>query len=155
MKASTQFSDAVHIIAYLAIYKNTNRLSSSAIAKSVKTNPSNVRRIMGYLRKADLVKTTNGQPTPTLAKGISEITFYDIYSSLDNERDLFRIDTNTEPKCVIGGNIQEVLDEEYSRLQENVENEMKQITLDSVLHKLALLETHKKTGNEELIKDFL
>ncbi|HLQ40586.1 MAG TPA: Rrf2 family transcriptional regulator [Tetragenococcus sp.] len=155
MKASTQFSDAIHIMAYIAIYKNTDRLSSTAIAESVKTNPSNVRKIMALLKKADLISTDNGRATPSLAKKADKITFYDIYSSLMSDQYLFRIDTSTEQKCVIGGNIQEVLAKEYSHLQDVVEEEMKQTSLGSVLHKLALLEKEKRTGNEELIKDFL
>ena len=49
MKYSMQFSDAIHILAYIEIYKDTDFLSSDMIAKSVETNPANVRRIMSQL----------------------------------------------------------------------------------------------------------
>lgn len=155
MKASTQFSDAVHIMAYLAIYKNTNYLSSSRIAESVKTNPSNVRKIMSQLKNANLIKTANGQANPILVKAVDDITFYDIYESLDSEKSLFRIDTSTEQKCVIGGNIQEVLQEEYDALQKVAEEKMRDISLGDVLHKLAKLEVQKRTENNALVEEFL
>ena len=37
MKYSLQFSDAIHILTYIEIYKNTDLLSSEMIAKSVET----------------------------------------------------------------------------------------------------------------------
>lgn len=50
MKYSTKLSDAVHIMALIAINQNS-ALSSSAIATSVKTNPAFVRQIMMKLKK--------------------------------------------------------------------------------------------------------
>lgn len=154
MKNSLQFSDTVHIISYIAIYQNSDRLSSINIAESVQTNPTNVRKIMGNLRNAGLIKTINGRPTPSIAKEINEISFYDIYQSLDN-KELFQIDTNTESKCVVGGNIQEILQEEYAILQATVEKKMKEISLGSFLHQLAVSETKKRRKNDDITMDFL
>ena len=46
MKNSVQFSDAVHILAYIATFQDSNQLSSTDIAASVHTNPSNGRCVM-------------------------------------------------------------------------------------------------------------
>lgn len=56
MKYSIQFSDAIHILAYIEIFKNTNLLSSEIIAGSVKTNPANIRKIMSNLKKQTLLQ---------------------------------------------------------------------------------------------------
>lgn len=154
MKNSIQFSDTVHIISYIAIFQNTDRLSSKDIAESVQTNPTNVRKIMGNLRNAGLIKTTNGRAQPAVAKDVNEISFYDIYQSLDN-KELFQVDTNTEPKCVVGGNIQEILQDDYALLQTTVEEKMKQISLGTVLHRLATIEVQKKRGNQDIVAKFL
>ncbi|HIW88584.1 MAG TPA: Rrf2 family transcriptional regulator [Candidatus Ligilactobacillus excrementipullorum] len=154
MKGSIQFSDTVHIISYIAFYQGTGRLSSTAIAESVQTNPTNVRKIMGNLRKAGLIKTINGRPEPTITRDVDQISFYDIYRSLDRQ-ELFQVDTKTEPKCVVGGNIQEILADEYQILQETVETRMKQISLGSVLHRLAVAESKKGDTNQEIIAKFL
>ncbi|WP_270334504.1 Rrf2 family transcriptional regulator [Ligilactobacillus acidipiscis] len=154
MKNSLQFSDTVHIISYIAVYQNTDRLSSKDIAESVQTNPTNVRKIMGNLRNAGLIKTTNGRADPSIARSVYEISFYDIYQSLDN-KELFHVDTNTEPKCVVGGNIQEILQDEYAILQATVEEKMKQISLGSVLHQLAASETKKRQENQDIVAKFL
>ena len=44
--------------------------------------------------------------------------------------------TKTNPNCLIGGSIQEVLDETYERLQKKIELEMQQITLADIIDKL-------------------
>ncbi len=49
---------------------------------------------------------------------------------------LLHIDKKTNPNCLIGGSIQEVLDETYERLQKKIELEMQQITLADIIDKL-------------------
>lgn len=154
MKHSVQFSDAVHILAYIAIFRESNQLSSTDIATSIQTNPSNVRKIMCQLRDADLIETTNGIPKPCLVKDPHDISFFDIYQSLDHAQ-LFQIDTNTESKCIVGGNIQDVLSDEYLLLQQVVEEKMKQISLDHVLKKISQAELAKNPMNQNFVSEFL
>ena len=54
-------------------------------------------------------------------------------------------DPKTNPNCVVGANIQEALEESYARLQKKAEEEMAKITLDSLIHKIAVLEKEKRT----------
>ena len=82
MKYSIQFSDAIHILAYIEICKGTDALSSEMIAKSVETNPANVRKIMSQLKKSGLILTQIGKPNPTLAKRPENITLLEIYKSI-------------------------------------------------------------------------
>ncbi|KAA8447821.1 Rrf2 family transcriptional regulator [Weissella paramesenteroides] len=154
MKHSVQFSDAVHLLAYIAIFHDSNRLSSTDIAASIQTNPSNVRKIMRQLRDADLIETTNGIPKPCLVKDPHDISFFDIYQSLGHAQ-LFQIDNNTESKCIVGGNIQDVLSDEYLLLQQVVEEKMKHIFLSSVLQKISQAELTKNPMNQHFVSEFL
>ena len=155
MKYSIQFSDAIHIIAYIEIYKGTDVLSSEMIARSVETNPANVRKIMSQLKKSGLIITQVGKPNPTLAKRLEEITLLDIYKSIEGNTNLIQVDPKTNPDCIVGANIQDVLNEKYDELQKKVEEEMNVITLDSLVHKIAKLEIEKRPENEPVLKDFL
>ncbi|WP_235807732.1 Rrf2 family transcriptional regulator [Liquorilactobacillus uvarum] len=65
MKHSHKLSDAIHILAYLEICKESN-LSSSTIATSIESNPSLVRRLMVSLGRARLIKTKKGSASPRL-----------------------------------------------------------------------------------------
>ena len=46
MKISTRFSDSIHLLAFLVIYKGKTTLSSNIIASSLNTSPVVVRRLM-------------------------------------------------------------------------------------------------------------
>ncbi|MGM0169653.1 transcriptional regulator [Enterococcus sp. AZ135] len=155
MKYSIQFSDAIHILAYIEIYQGTDALSSEMIARSVETNPANVRKIMSQLRKAGLIVTQIGKPNPTLAKQPEEITLLDIYRSIEGNTNLIQVDPKTNPNCIVGANIQDVLNEKYDELQKKVEAEMNRITLDTLVHKIAKLEMEKRPENKQIIQAFL
>lgn len=155
MKYSVQFSDAIHILVYIEIFKHTNLLSSEMIAGSVETNPTNVRKIMSNLKKANLIITQSGKANPVLAKKANLITLLDIYKSIEGNTDLIAVDKKTNPACIVGANIQNVLHEEYLLLQKKVEKEMEQITLDKLLCKIAQSEVEKRPENYELVAEFL
>lgn len=155
MKYSLQFSDAIHILTYIEIYKNTDLLSSEMIAKSVETNPANIRKIMSQLKKAGLIITQVGKPNPTLAKSPEAITLLDVYKSIEGNTNLIQIDPKTNPNCIVGANIQAVLSEKYDALQKKVEEEMKEITLDSLIHQIAKLELQKRPENKGFLESFI
>lgn len=67
MRFSNKLSDAVHILSYIDIYSDGD-LSSQAIADSIGSNPSVVRRLMSRLTKAGLLQTRPGIVAPALAK---------------------------------------------------------------------------------------
>lgn len=155
MRYSIQFSNAIHILAYIEIYKDTNYLSSDMIANSVETNPANVRRIMSNLKKSNLIITHIGKPKPTLSKSPKEISLLDIYRSIEGNTNLIQVDPKTNPECIVGANIQTVLADNYEILQRKVEAEMEKITLDTLLHDISILELKNRPENEELLKEYL
>lgn len=155
MKYSLQFSDAIHILAYIEIFQETNLLSSELIAKSIETSAANVRKIMSKLKKSGLIITQNGKAAPSLARKPEKITLLDVYQSIEGNTNLIQVDLKTNPNCVVGGNIQEALTESYSRLQEKVEREMAQMTLAELIHKIAVLENGRRPENQEIIGKFL
>jgi len=133
MKYSIQFSNAIHILAYIYINKDTDYLSSQLIASSVETNPTNIRKIMGCLKKAGLIETTTGKARPVLTRDPKEVTLLDVYKSIEGDTHLIQVDTKTNPNCLVGANIQEVLSSQYQILQQKVELEMATITLDQII----------------------
>ncbi|EAE8347366.1 Rrf2 family transcriptional regulator [Listeria monocytogenes] len=155
MKYSIQFSDAIHILAYIEIFKNTNLLSSEMIAGSVKTNPANVRKIMSNLKKADLITTQTGKANPILARPPEEISLLDVYKSIEGNTNLIHVDPKTNPDCIVGANIQQVLTSKYELLQQKIEFEMNQIKLDSIIHDISVLESKDRPQNSAFLEKYL
>lgn len=154
MKYSTKYSDAIHILAYLEIYKGTD-LTSDTIAASVETNPAYVRRIMSDLRSSGLIESQRGKADPRLARDTHEITLFDIYCSIDKDSRLLHIDKKTNPDCIVGGNIQEVLNETYDSIQRKAEEEMKRITLADIIEKISIHEIHQRAENKALVEKYI
>lgn len=132
MKYSHKLSDAIHILAYLEIYKDGD-LSSKAIANSVEANPSVVRSIMSDLRKAGLISSRQGVAGAALAKPTDQINLLEVYQAINTDHHLLHIDTKTNPQCIVGGNIQETLNQFYQQIQDKAADEMKEITLQNVI----------------------
>jgi len=132
MRYSHKLSDAVHILAYVEIYHDDD-LSSTAIARSVESNPGLVRRLMAALRTAGLLATQRGTATPEVMRDPADISLLDIYQAVETDDNLLHVDDKTNPQCIVGGNIQETLREAYASVQAAAESQMAAITLASLI----------------------
>ena len=108
MKYSNKLSDGVHILAYVDICKDGD-LSSNAIASSIESNPSLVRRMMARLKKFGLLESQPGVVAPKLGRPANEITLLDVYKAIEDNQNLLHVDEKTNPKCIVGGSIQDTL----------------------------------------------
>lgn len=134
MKYPTRLSDAVHILAFIALHPDCE-LTSDKLAESVQTNPAYVRQLMSALRKGGLLTSVKGHPRPALAREPEKITLLDAYRAVEGDKPLLHQDTHTNPACGVGVNIQLVLRDFYLDIQKAAENRMREITLDDVLEK--------------------
>lgn len=143
MKFSSKLSDEVHILAYIEIYKDGD-LSSAAIAKSIESNPSLIRRMMSRLKKAGLLISQPGVVAPKLARPADEISLLDIYRAIEDNQNLLHIDEKTNPKCIVGGNIQQTLTGIYEKIQSDAEKSMSKVTLQYIIDDILVNNENKK-----------
>ena len=94
MKYPTKLSDAVHILAFIALHPDCE-LTSDKLAESVQTNPAYVRQLMSALRKGGLLTSVKGHPRPALAKEPCQITLLDAYRAVEGDKPLLHQDTHT------------------------------------------------------------
>lgn len=152
MKQSVQLSDSVHVMVYLAVNQdNPDELKSGRIAESIQTNPSNVRKIMGNLRKAGLIISQQGKVAPKIARSLSDISLLDIFKSLPGDNQLLQVDAKTNIDCPIGANIQDTLQAKYLEIQELAEAEMAKTSLSDLVSDLSRNIT---INNQDVAKDF-
>lgn len=147
MKVSTRFSDAIHILAFIYIYQGKISLTSDHIASSVELSPVMVRRIMACLKRAKLLKTKPGAaPAPHLACSPGKITLYDIYLAVEKKKPLFEIDYETNPDCIVGGNIQNTLNYYYGIAENAALAKLNEITLADVIDTILVHQKQKEAG---------
>lgn len=119
---------AVHILSLIAINKDC---TGDFIAGSVNTNPVVVRRLMGMLKRAGLVKIRSGVGGAALQKHQDEITLLDVYRAVEviQEGQLFNFHDDPNPQCPVGRNIEAALRVEMLEAQSAMEQRLAQVTI--------------------------
>ena len=137
LKISSRFTVAVHMLALISFDEYGN-LTSRQIADSVNTNPVVIRRLMTKLKEAEFIDVSQGNSGIELVKPLSDITLFDIYKAVEvvDEKELFQIHENTNIKCVVGANIQMVLEVILENAQAAMEGVLKNVTLENIVSKI-------------------
>ena len=78
---------------------------------------------MGTLKEAGIIEISQGKSGISLAKGLDEITFYDVYKAVDcvDDDGLFHFHENPNFNCPVGRNIHIAMDEKLQRVQSIME----------------------------------
>jgi DNA-binding IscR family transcriptional regulator len=89
---------------------------------------------MSSLKEAGIIMISQGKSGITLAKDLSDITFYDVYRAVDpiDEEGLFHFHENPNMNCPVGRNIHLAMDDKLREIQTGMEDQMKKITIADV-----------------------
>ena len=122
----------------LISFDDYGNLTSRQIAVSVNTNPVVIRRLMTKLKEAEFIDVSQGNSGIELVKPLSDITLFDVYKAVEvvEERELFQIHEDTNIKCVVGANIQMVLEVILENAQTAMESVLKNVTLENIVSKI-------------------
>lgn len=144
MKVSTRFSDSIHLLAFIYIFKGKLPLTSDNIASSIQTSPVMVRKLMSTLKKADLLKTRHGTASPEITRPIDQISLLDVYLAIEKDKPLFEIDHKTNPECPVGGNIQPTLKKFYSEAEIAAKAKLNQIKMSDIVDTILVKQKEKE-----------
>ncbi|MGN0478253.1 MAG: Rrf2 family transcriptional regulator, partial [Hominenteromicrobium sp.] len=138
MQITSRFTIATHAMLCIAHFSGTHKVTSGFIAGSVNTNPVVIRRILGQLKEAGLIRVEAGVGGAFLEKAPGDITLLDIFNAVECvDGPLFHFHEAPNPKCPVGGSIHAVLDDTLADIQRTLEHKLAQTTLldleDSVL----------------------
>ena len=134
MQISSRLTIAVHILAVIDYLGDDAKVTSSVLAGSIGVNPVIVRTVMGRLKEAGIIESSQGKSGITLAKDLRDVTFYDLYKAVDavNDDGMFHFHENPNPECPVGRNIHMAMDDRLIRIQKAMEDEMRNITVAEV-----------------------
>ena len=136
MQISSRFTVAIHTLICIEMFKADHKVTSDFIASSVNVNPVVIRRLLQQLKKAGIVQVARGSGGADITKPLSEITLLDIYKAVEcvDEYGLFHFHENPNQLCPVGKNIHAVLDVRLETIQEAMEREMREVTIQDVLN---------------------
>ena len=147
MQITSKFTIAVHIITAIKYFGDSETVTSNFLAGSVGANPVIVRNVMGNLKEAGIISISQGKSGMSLAKGLDEITFYDVYKAVDcvDEEGLFHFHENPNAECPVGRNIHKSVDKRLEDIQKAMEERMRETTLAEVV-----ADTRKEIENDKI-----
>ncbi len=105
----TRFSVAVHVL--ILISESPEPMDSEKMARSVGTNASYIRKILGSLKKANIVSSHRGVAGFSLVVSPEQLTLLRVYQAVTEESQchLLDIHQNANDQCMVGRHIQPVL----------------------------------------------
>jgi transcriptional regulator family protein len=132
----TKFSVALHILTMISESKDT--LSSQALATSVGTNASYIRKVIALLKNAGLIQSQQGKTGYQLSKSPKDITLLNIYFAIQevSHISLFPVHQNSNPDCPVGKHIQGAVSPLFASAEAQLEKELAQQTLEDVINNL-------------------
>lgn len=133
MQFSSRLPIAVHILLAIVEFGGKNKTTSVFLAGSVNVNPVIIRNTLGQLKAAGLITVKAGEGGSALAKKPKDISLMDIFDAVEKEEELFHFHENPNPECPVGRNVHAVLDKRLLSIQEAMKQEMKSITLQSLI----------------------
>src|SRR3954471_1511534 len=136
MAANTRLAVAIHALGMLAFGDELN-VTSDDIARSVRTNPVVVRRLLAQLTRRGLVSVKLGAGGGArLTRRPEQITLSEIYLAL-GEGPLFQVPQLGEThECAVGRSVGPVLTSVLLRAEKGVLAELQAVTLADVIGKV-------------------
>jgi Rrf2 family protein len=130
---NSRFSIAVHVLSMLSKCCDEN-MKSEYIAESVNTNAVVIRRLLCELNAAGLVVSQTGASGGTqLSRRPEDITLLEVYRAVSN-KEVFNLHrSKPNPRCPVGGNIEEVLSKLQLNVNSAVDRELAKYTMRDVI----------------------
>ncbi|MEV0822418.1 Rrf2 family transcriptional regulator [Nonomuraea rubra] len=140
MSLSSRTAVAIHALTLLGRWAEKS-LTSAEIADSLESNPVLVRRILGSLRDAGLVWSTEGRGGGwSLARAPREITLYDAFAAVEPGPILSRHPHPPSASCEVGRNIQALLEVEFLDAERAMEQRLARTTIAHLLQQVTDIE---------------
>jgi Rrf2 family protein len=133
---NSRMTIAVHALAWMALAQRQGRavLTSDQVAASVNTNPVIIRRSLGDLGRAGLVRVRHGAGAGwSLARAPEEITLLEVYDAVGQESPFGMHHAEPNLECPVGKGIRPALSQIYGGIEQAVRRELALVSVADVL----------------------
>ena len=136
MQIPSRFTIATHMLMVIALKGKETKVTSDFLAESVGVNPVIIRKTLSQLKKAELITVARGTGGAEIIKNLKDISLLDIYRAVEclgKTGQLFSFHENPNPNCPVGAHIHQVLDQKLDKIQQTMEAELSQTSLEQVV----------------------
>ncbi|WP_129691950.1 RrF2 family transcriptional regulator [Gottfriedia acidiceleris] len=130
---NSDFTLAIHSLTYLAL--QPDRMSTSdEISESACVHPVRIRKVLSLLKKHGFIKSKEGTGGGFIfALDLNEVNLWDIYM-ITSEGALQPKCPESNEKCVVGANMQNVLFNIFIGAEEHLGGYLKQYTIKDIVY---------------------
>ena len=137
MTTNSRMASAAHIMSFVA-HAGDEGTTSEAIAKSLKTNPVVVRKILKLLEREGLVALRQGRHGGvTLGRPPSRITVGHIYKAVESENGIFAERRQVHGRCVVACAMKRSLGPIFNAANDAVEQALGKTSLAELVRDIA------------------
>ena len=137
MAANTRMATAIQILCVIA-YKGAEGTNSEVVAKSLRTNPVVVRRLLKSMEQQGLVEMRPGKDGGVkLQRAPSQITLEQIYKAVEVETAVFALRPRGNPNCPVDSRMKGLLHPIFEATDSAVEKVLRQTTLGGLVKQIA------------------
>lgn len=137
MAANTRLATAVQILCVIA-YKGPEATTSEVIARSLKTNPVVVRRLLKDLQTQGLVTVRPGKDGGVqMACDPGKVTLDQIYKAVEADNGVFALRPRGNLKCPVDSAMKHLLTPVFEATDAAVEKSLRQTTLGKLVREIA------------------
>ena len=129
MAVNSRLASAVHIMSFVA-HAGDAGTTSEAIARSLRTNPVVVRKILKLLEREGLVALRRGRHGGVaLRRPPSGIALGQIYKAVENESGVFALRSQVHERCVVACAMKQRLGPVFNAANDAVEHALSKTSL--------------------------
>jgi DNA-binding IscR family transcriptional regulator len=136
VSSNSRFTVALHILSWMALVaqRGIDVATSDRIAVSVNTNPVVVRRALGRLRRAGLVRAQRGHGAGwSLVRPVESVSLLDVYQAIAPDAVFGLHPSVPNQGCPIGRGIQPALRRVYGGVEQAMRSELTRTTVADIL----------------------
>ncbi|SBV24750.1 transcriptional regulator, BadM/Rrf2 family [Micromonospora krabiensis] len=137
--ANSRVTIAAHALAWMELARRRGRevLTSEEVAASVNTNAVILRRSLGDLQRAGLVRARRGNGAGyCLGRPATEITLLDVWLAVSPEPLLALHHSEPNLQCPVGRGIRPVLTDLYDEATDTFRTTLARSTVADILHRI-------------------
>jgi DNA-binding IscR family transcriptional regulator len=134
--SNTRLTLASHALCWLEYWRREGMefLTSEKLAKSVGSNPVSVRKVLGGVRDAGILRTGRGPGSGwALARPASEITLLDVHAALGLSGPFDLHASPPDFSCPVGGGISQTLTAVYGLAELRMAEVLREVTIELML----------------------
>jgi len=132
MRRDSRLSVALHVLLHMS--EQDGVLTSEALGPMLKTNPVVLRRTLGGLREAGIVRSVKGHGGGwTIARDLAAVTLGDVYAALGVTNPFGIGHREPSPRCVLEQAVNRALDDALSQAEALLLTQLQSVTVAALL----------------------